>query len=349
MNKLLICMAVACVTAFNAAAQSFSAATYNIRQLNAKDTAEGNGWERRLPVISSLIRFHDFDIFGAQEVFHSQLQGMLAALPGYDYVGVGRDDGAAGGEYSAIFYKRGRFRLLDSGHFWLSEDPSKPGKGWDAKYVRICTWGRFYDRQSRQRFWFFTTHTDHRGEQAQAESCRLILAKIEELCRGERVILTGDFNVGETSRSYAILRDSASLADPVPASTRWMRADPLTALPAAPALFSLSGVVEGHSAVSAASSRAVFLEDLPVPRSPETSLAPATERLEPVHLHGVLDTSLHLCLPAARALEVCGLGWGEPHRYSDHDTEIMVYGPRDRDELFTVIEIVRESLAFARG
>ena len=97
-------MAVACVTAVNAAAQSFSAATYNIRQLNAKDTAEGNGWERRLPVISSLIRFHDFDIFGAQEVFHSQLQGMLAALPGYDYVGVGRDDGAAGGEYSAIFY-----------------------------------------------------------------------------------------------------------------------------------------------------------------------------------------------------------------------------------------------------
>lgn len=206
-------MAVACVTAFNAAAQSFSAATYNIRQLNAKDTAEGNGWERRLPVISSLIRFHDFDIFGAQEVFHSQLQGMLAALPGYDYVGVGRDDGAAGGEYSAIFYKRGRFRLLDSGHFWLSEDPSKPGKGWDAKYVRICTWGRFYDRQSRQRFWFFTTHTDHRGEQAQAESCRLILAKIEELCRGERVILTGDFNVGETSRSYAILRDSGILSD----------------------------------------------------------------------------------------------------------------------------------------
>ena len=192
MNKLLICMAVACVTAVNAAAQSFSAATYNIRQLNAKDTAEGNGWKRRLPVISSLIRFHDFDIFGAQEVFHSQLQGMLAALPGYDYVGVGRDDGAAGGEYSAIFYKRSRFRLLDSGHFWLSEDPSKPGKGWDAKYVRICTWGRFYDRQSRQRFWFFTTHTDHRGEQAQAESCRLILAKIEELCRGERVILTGD-------------------------------------------------------------------------------------------------------------------------------------------------------------
>ena len=201
MNKLLICMAVACVSAANVAAQSFSAATYNIRQLNAKDTAAGNGWEQRLPVISSLIRFHDFDIFGAQEVFHSQLQDMLAALPGYDYVGVGRDDGATDGEYSAIFYKRGRFKLLDSGHFWLAEDPSGPNRGWDAKYVRICTWGRFYDKESRRRFWFFTTHTDHRGEQAQAESCRLILAKIEELCHGERVILTGDFNVGRTSRA----------------------------------------------------------------------------------------------------------------------------------------------------
>ena len=212
MKKLLILALFAAVT-FCAAAQELTVATYNIRNANRGDAERGNGWERRGPWVCRLIEFHGFDIFGSQEVLDGQLHDMLAQLPDYDYIGVGRDDGAAGGEYSAIFYKRGRFRLLDSGHFWLSEDPSKPGKGWDAKYVRICTWGRFYDRQSRQRFWFFTTHTDHRGEQAQAESCRLILAKIEELCRGERVILTGDFNVGETSRSYAILRDSGILSD----------------------------------------------------------------------------------------------------------------------------------------
>ena len=212
MKKLLICM-TAVLMAAGAWAQTFSAATYNIRQLNEKDNEAGDGWERRLPVIASLIRFHDFDIFGTQEVFHSQLKGMLVALPDYDYVGVGRDDGAQGGEYSAVFYKRDRFKLLDSGHFWLSEDTTRPNKGWDAKYVRICTWGRFYDRQSRQRFWFFTTHTDHRGELAQAESCKLILAKIREMCHGERVVLTGDFNVGETSRSYAILHDSGLLHD----------------------------------------------------------------------------------------------------------------------------------------
>ncbi len=115
------------------------------------------------------------------------------------------------------------------------------------------------------------------------------------------------------------------------------------------AVFSLPKVVEGHSAVSPASSRAVFLSDLPVARSAETSLAPLTERLEPVHVHGVLDSSLHVCLPAERCLEVCALGWGEPHQYADHATEIMVYGPRDREEIAIVMEIVRESIAFARG
>lgn len=113
------------------------------------------------------------------------------------------------------------------------------------------------------------------------------------------------------------------------------------------AVFSLRGVVEGHSSVCSASSRAVFLEDELVPYSEATSLAPIGERLEPVHLHGVFDTSLHVCLPVERAHEVCGLGWGEPHRYTGHETEIMLYGPRNQEELRVVVGLVRESLAFA--
>ena len=213
MKKLILLFAAAAVTAPTVPAQTFSAATYNVRQFNEKDIADGNGWQQRVPVITSLVRFHDFDIFGAQEMFHHQVQDMLAGLPGYDYTGVGRDDGATEGEYSAVFYKTDRFELLDSGHFWLSEDPSRPVKGWDAKYVRICSWGRFRDRKSREKFWFFTLHTDHKGDRAQQESCRLVVRKIKEMCRGERAILTGDFNVGETSESYAVLRDSGILTD----------------------------------------------------------------------------------------------------------------------------------------
>lgn len=193
--------------------QTLRAGTYNIRQLNAEDDARGDGWTVRCPVIAQLVRFHDFEIFGAQEVLHSQLEDLAAALPGYGWTGVGRDDGAEAGEYCVVFYKHDRFELLDEGHFWLAEDPARPVRGWDAKYVRICCWGRFLDRQTQRCFWFFTLHTDHKGAQAQVESCRLVLAKIREMCGSEPVILTGDFNVGETSESYAVLHDSGILVD----------------------------------------------------------------------------------------------------------------------------------------
>ena len=52
MKKVLFCIAALCAAATGGFAQSFSAATYNVRQLNAGDDARGDGWERRLPVIA---------------------------------------------------------------------------------------------------------------------------------------------------------------------------------------------------------------------------------------------------------------------------------------------------------
>ncbi|GAA1956894.1 hypothetical protein GCM10009838_11060 [Catenulispora subtropica] len=112
--------------------------------------------------------------------------------------------------------------------------------------------------------------------------------------------------------------------------------------------FALPGVVEGHSQVSPADSRAVFLVDQPTERSPETSLAPG-KRLEPVHLHGVSDTSVHLVLPAGRGARLVELGWAEPHQFADFGTEYMVYGPRTEAEVEIVLSIIEESLAFARS
>jgi hypothetical protein len=112
--------------------------------------------------------------------------------------------------------------------------------------------------------------------------------------------------------------------------------------------FALPGVVEGHSQVSPADSRAVFLADQPAERSPETSLA-SGKRLEPVHLHGVTDTSVHLVLPAGRGARLVELGWAEPHQFGDFGTEYMVYGPRTEAEVAIVLSIIQESLAFARS
>lgn len=204
---------ILCLAFVQAEAQSLRVASYNIRNANPQDAEAGNGWERRYPVIADMVLFHDFDIFGAQEVLHSQLEDMLEALPGYGFTGVGRDDGKTKGEYSPIFFKTSRFRLLESGHFWLGEDTGHPVKGWDAACVRICTYGHFLDRESHKRFWFFSLHTDHKGVRAQEESSKLVLDKIKEICKGGRVILTGDFNVGETGTAYRILNESGIVYD----------------------------------------------------------------------------------------------------------------------------------------
>lgn len=111
--------------------------------------------------------------------------------------------------------------------------------------------------------------------------------------------------------------------------------------------FGLPLVVEGHSSVSPASSRAVLFAAGLELLVPETSLAPRGNPVEPVHLHGVDDTSIHLCLPPDRAALSCSRGWGEPHQYAEFGTEIMVYGPRDEPELEFVVGLIAESVQWA--
>ena len=206
----LICV---CFCSLTLSAQNLTVATYNIRNDNAWDIKNGNGWAQRCPVICKMVQFHDFDIFGAQEVLHNQLTDMLSNLQEYTYIGVGRDDGKEKGEYEPVFYKKDKFKLLQSGHFWLSKDTDKPNRGWDAAYIRLCTWGKFLDKKTGFTFWFFNLHMDNEGVAARRESSKLVLNKINEMCNNETVILTGDFNVDQHNESYSLINTSGKLKD----------------------------------------------------------------------------------------------------------------------------------------
>jgi endonuclease/exonuclease/phosphatase family metal-dependent hydrolase len=194
-------------------AQQLIVGTYNLRNHNHDDELQGDGWSQRCPVISKLVTFNDFDIWGAQEVLHDQLNDLLSAMPQYGYLGVGRDDGKTGGEYAPIFYKKSRLKVLKEGHFWLSQHTDYPNKGWDAACIRICTWGFFRDLKTNKKFWFFNLHMDHIGVVARRESSRLVLKKVKEFCGNAPVILTGDFNVDQTHESYRLLANSGVLKD----------------------------------------------------------------------------------------------------------------------------------------
>lgn len=211
---ILISAVVSCaITCFASDVAEFNVATYNIRQLNKGDSIKGDGWTVRCPVVAKLIRFHEFHIFGTQEGFKSQLEELKSQLPGYDYIGVAREDGKESGEHSAIFYDTTMFELLDKGDFWLSETPDRPGLGWDAACVRICSWGKFRHKESGKVFQFFNLHMDHVGKKARTESVHLVWKKIKETGLDLPTFLTGDFNVDQTDVLYEVLSSSDFMTD----------------------------------------------------------------------------------------------------------------------------------------
>lgn len=211
MTSKLMSLLVFMMCSVNFYAQSFNVATYNLRYDNPGDSLDL--WKNRLPVIANMIKFYDFEIFGTQEGLKHQLNGVRELLPDYSYIGVGRNDGKDGGEHAAIFYKTSRFKLLEQGNFWLSQQTDHPNKGWDAALPRICSWGKFTDRSSGLTFYMFNIHFDHVGVVARQESSRLILSKIKEMAGKTPVILTGDFNVDENNESYLLLKNSGVLSD----------------------------------------------------------------------------------------------------------------------------------------
>lgn len=182
------------------ASQDFSVMSYNIRLSTQGD--KENWWEHRKEAVVDLIKRNDPVSFGVQEALESQMDFIDESLSDYSYVGVGRDDGKRGGEFSAIFYKKG-LRVLESGTFWLSSTPDQVSKGWDAALPRVCSYAKF-ETEDRKQFWHFNTHFDHVGVEARAESAKLIIAKIKEMTGNkEAVILTGDFNVTPDTDPYA--------------------------------------------------------------------------------------------------------------------------------------------------
>ena len=109
--------------------------------------------------------------------------------------------------------------------------------------------------------------------------------------------------------------------------------------------FAIPGVKQGHSRVSMADSMAGLLVELPQIHG-AWSLA-TDGPVEVFHVHGVTDTSIHVVLPSERASEVIGKGWGEPHTYADFDTQIMLYAPRDEEEIDLIVGLLGESVHFA--
>ena len=216
MKRRFLTAALICLAAFSALAGAgeLRVMSYNVW---LAPTPESNDWPARRDNLVADIRATDPDLFGLQEAYKHQLDYIMAALGDYSFVGVGRDDGAEGGEYCPVLYKTEKFDLLDSGTFWLSETPDIPGKkGWDAACNRVVSWAKLREKESGRVLVYANTHFDHISEKARGESSKLILKFKEEKAKDLPFVITGDFNSVDTDAAYTTivsgLRDARKAA-----------------------------------------------------------------------------------------------------------------------------------------
>ena len=179
--------------------------SYNIRCGSCERVDDPNHWSRRKSLVAQTIRSAQADLVGLQEAELFQIRDLIALLPQYDWVGVGRDDGAEKGEMNAVLVRRAMLTISSSKTFWLSETPERVSRGWDAALNRTLSLLKLRGRSDGREFIFANTHFDHVGQVARRESARLIDATLQREAGRLPVILTGDLNDRPGSVAHSLL------------------------------------------------------------------------------------------------------------------------------------------------
>jgi len=177
----------------------------------------GNIVNERIERVISMIIKYSPDTFGVQEANAKWMNALADALPEYAYVGEGRDGGGTNGEYSAVFYKKDKFNLIDGGTKWLSDTPDVKGSKYEeSNCVRIMSYAVLERKADGVRFIHVNTHLDHISSEAREKQTSVLLKEISKL-PALPVILTGDFNCNSSSAPYskigAKFEDASSIAE----------------------------------------------------------------------------------------------------------------------------------------
>ena len=104
---------------------------------------------------------------------------------------------------------------------------------------------------------------------------------------------------------------------------------------------------EHDTLISVPTSRALWLDESISPAHEDAFMPPKGSR-EFCHVHE--DGSLHLVVDSALEQEIVNRKWGVRHMYHDRGVkEMLVYAPRDKQELSIVKQLISESYRYASG
>ena len=155
-----------------------------------------NSWNNRKQIVIDTLTDSAADVIGLQEALDFQLEHIQRALPQYSGYAVGRSNGKQKGETCAILYRKDRFELADSGTFWFSKTPDKPGsKHWGNLFPRICSWVHLVDKTDGIGFYAYNLHLDNWSQNSRKECVRLLAGRIAARKTQDPFIVMGDFNM----------------------------------------------------------------------------------------------------------------------------------------------------------
>lgn len=159
--------------------------------------------QREINVLQTILKYEP-DTLGVQEASPSWMEFFEKNLSRiYNYVGEGRD-GLNNGEYSAIFYKKDRFELIESGTKWLSDTPDVVSKFPESCLFRIFTYAILAEKASGIEFLVINTHLDHIGPAPRNRQVPVILDFIKNY-PSYPVVFTGDLNDDPNSEIYKVI------------------------------------------------------------------------------------------------------------------------------------------------
>lgn len=165
------------------------------------DGSGKNSAELRAPGVIEEIKELEPDSVGLCEANRAWYARFSRSLPEYSYVGLA-DGEINSGEHTGLLYLTRKFRLVNSGVFWLSDTPDESSKGWDGWVNRICVYAELQDRKTGFKYVHFATHLDNIGGVARLKGMELVLDRIAGYDPRVPVVLSGDFNSEEGSALY---------------------------------------------------------------------------------------------------------------------------------------------------
>ncbi len=165
----------------------------------------GRSEERDARAVKMVLNYMP-DVVGFQEASPGWMSVLIDNLGAYyAYVGEGRD-GGSNGEYNPIFYRKDKFKLIESGTKWLSETPDTVSKYSESSLNRIYTYAKLERISDGAVFMHINTHFDHKSSVARELQAKVLVGFIAKNV-GMPMIITGDFNCETTTAAYKTLID----------------------------------------------------------------------------------------------------------------------------------------------